>query len=200
MPSSSTGETSERHSRNGHVSLTGLIEIAEIADSIDLFQTDIVSTNVPGTKGFRSMIPRFGLPILLFLAIRPVSSCAANSFDGDWSYNTIDTSEGSFRGAELHLTHTRDGVSGTWSDGTNQVAWSGSLIGKERDGSLYVRFCYDDGWGDESAACRHFGPESAVFAIRDGKLVWYRIHGTQRQKYVSLQRVEEPRAHKMQRY
>jgi hypothetical protein len=130
---------------------------------------------------------RFGFLIMISgVVAMPVSAKASGNFDGDWYYNTTDVTGASFAGAELHLTENGGAVSGRWGEGTDQKAWSGNLIGQVHNGRLHVRFCFDDGWGNASARCPHFGPESAVFVIRDGKLIWYRTQGSHLQEYVTL--------------
>lgn len=127
----------------------------------------------------------------------PAVASVSSDFDGDWThYSAADDNRTSFHGAELHLVGSATTISGTWSDGTNQKAYSGSLTGQVRDGRLHVRRCYDDGWGDESAPCPHLGPESEVFVIRDGKLIWYWVQGDHLKEYIVLVRGKPARARK----
>jgi len=131
------------------------------------------------------------------LAAVPAAVFASEQFDGDWTYSERDDDGALSYDAELHLSERKHAVSGTWSEGTNQKAWSGMVRGAVRDGQFHARFCYDDGWGDESAGCPHYGPESDVFMIQRGKLVWYRMEGSRLTKYVTLERGTAPRSHKV---
>jgi hypothetical protein len=135
--------------------------------------------------------------LFVVLAVAPAVASATSGFDGDWSYFELDDDGVRFHGAELHLSERGHTVSGTWSDGSNQEAWSGMVSGVARNGQLHVRLCYDDGWGDESAPCPHFAPESDVFMRRGSKLVWYRVKDSRLDEYMTLERGTGPRSHKV---
>ncbi|TKC86347.1 hypothetical protein FAZ69_21120 [Trinickia terrae] len=87
-------------------------------------------------------------------------------------------------------------VSVTWSDGSDQRVWSGSLKGVVHGNQLRVRFCSDGAFGNEEFVCPNYEPESDLFALRGGKLVWYKKQDSGFERYMTLKRVAARRERK----
>ena len=127
--------------------------------------------------------------IVLFLAvvIAPSRAMADGPFEGHWEFQD-QTDEGLSHGAELDLDQRGESVSGTWSDGSLQRVWSGTLKGNARGHKLNVRFCSDGSFGNEAFVCPNFEPESDLFVVTGDRLTWYRRRGPGFESYAVLQR------------
>ncbi|MBO9874472.1 MULTISPECIES: hypothetical protein [Xanthomonas] len=138
-------------------------------------------------KQYRRM-PRLCL-VALLVAMGLMTSSAGSAyarksttFSGEWGYaKRCDL--GHYLG--LHLRQHGDRVTGDWSEGTNAHGNDGQLQGEVRGGTLYIRYCSEDG-GKSYAACPAFsGPEDR-FRLQNGLLVRYRKYGSGYRRDVAL--------------
>ncbi len=111
---------------------------------------------------------------------------AVGPFEGHWLYAQPC---GWQHGAELRLLQTGSVVKGSWSDGHRVKVWGGELQGNVRGGKLFIRFCSDGAWGDESHVCPELGSESAYFVRQGEALVWYTKKEEAFGEYVTLHRI-----------
>lgn len=123
------------------------------------------------------------------VAMGLMTSCAGSAyasksttFSGEWGYaKRCDL--GHYLG--LHLQQHGDRVTGDWSEGTNAHGHDGQLQGEVRGGTLYIRYCSEDG-GKSYAACPAFsGPEDR-FRLQNGLLVRYQKYGSGYRRDVAL--------------
>jgi len=133
--------------------------------------------------------------LLLAVVIAPSRAMADGPFDGHWEFQD-QNEEGLSYGAELDLEQRGDRVSGTWSDGSTQRVWSGSLKGNVWGHKLNVRFCSDGSFDNEPFVCPNFDPESDLFVVTGDKLTWYRRRGPGFESYAVLQRGARDRTSK----
>jgi hypothetical protein len=123
-------------------------------------------------------------------AVTRTSPRAIDAPVGRWAYAQ---SCGWEHSAQLEVSAVSDGIRGIWSDGTRVRGDSGELRGTLRDGKWFLRFCSDaDTEGQQT--CPDFGAESSYVVPKDGRLKWYRKHGTDGyREYLSLHRVDGDR-------